>query len=98
MRSWVATFDMVIVKRESTSHSLHRIKQFPGAVMERFTAIETARVVSHSWAKAALATHLPIFFMISDAMDDFSRYERKKFTKKTLFLIKLSKNRKFNLK
>jgi hypothetical protein len=40
--------------------------------MERFTAIETARVVSQSWAKAALGTHLPNFFMISDAMDDFS--------------------------
>jgi hypothetical protein len=90
--------EAVIVSTESTLHSLHRIKQFPGAVMERFTAIETARVVSHSWAKAALGTHLPNFFMISDAMDDFSRYERKKFTKNTLFFIKLSKNRKFNLK
>jgi len=66
--------------------------------MEGFTAIETARVGSHERAKATLGTHLPNFFMLSDAMDDFSRYERKKFTKKTLFLIKLSKNRKFNLK
>jgi len=41
--------------------------------MERFTAIETARVVSHQRAKAALGTHLPNFFMISDAMDDCSR-------------------------
>jgi hypothetical protein len=90
--------EAVIVSSESTLHSLHRIKQFPGAVMERFTAIETARVVSHERAKAALGTHLPNFFMISDAIDDFSRYERKKFTKNTLFLIKLSKNRKFNLK
>jgi len=90
--------EAVIVSSESTLHSLHRIKQFPGAVMERFTAIETARVVSHDRAKVALGTHLPNFFMISYAMDDFSRHERKKFTKKTLFLIKLSKNRKFNLK
>ena len=66
--------------------------------MERFTAIETARVGSHERAKAALGTHLPNFFMVSDAMGDFSRYERKKFTKKTLFLIKVLKNRKFNLK
>ncbi len=29
--------------------------------MERFTVIETARVVSHEWAKAALGTHLPNF-------------------------------------
>lgn len=41
--------------------------------MERFTAIETARVVSHERAKAALGTHLPNFFRISDASDDFSR-------------------------
>ena len=41
--------------------------------MERFTAIETARVVSHSCAKVALGTHLPNFFMISDAIDGFSR-------------------------
>ena len=41
--------------------------------MERFTAIETARVVSHEWAKVALGTHLPNFFRISDAIDDFSR-------------------------
>ena len=66
--------------------------------MERFTAIETARVGSHERAKAALGTHLPNFFMISDAMGDFSRYERNKFTKKTLFLTKRSNNRKFNLK
>ena len=66
--------------------------------MERFTAIETAHLLSHERAKAVLGTHLPNFFMISDAMDDFSRYERKKFTKNTLFFIKLSKNRKFNLK
>jgi len=66
--------------------------------MERFTAIETARVVSYEQAKVALGTHLRNFFMISHGLDDFSRYERKKFTKKTLFLIKLSKNRKFNLK
>jgi len=66
--------------------------------MERFTAIETARVGSHERAKVALGTYLPNFFMISDAMGDFSRYERKKFTQKTLFLIKLSNNRKFNLK
>ena len=66
--------------------------------MERFTAIETARVGSHERAKAALGTQLPIFFRISDAIDAFSRYERKKFTKNTLFLIKLSKNRTFNLK
>jgi len=90
--------EAVIVSSESTLHSLHLIKQFPGAVMERFTVIETARVVSHDRAKATLGTHLPNFFMISDVMEDFSRYERKKFTKKTLFLIKLSKNRKFNLK
>ncbi len=66
--------------------------------MEKFTAIETARVVSHERAKAALGTHLPNFFMLSDAMDDFSWYERKNFSKNTLFFIKLSKNRKFNLK
>jgi len=90
--------EAVIVSSESTLHSLHRIKQFPGAVMERFTVIETARVVSHERAKAALGTQLPNFFRISDAIDAFSRYERKKFTKNTLFLIKLSKNRKFNLK
>jgi hypothetical protein len=41
--------------------------------MERFTAIETARVVSHERAEAAFGTHLPNFFMISDTMDDFSR-------------------------
>jgi hypothetical protein len=75
--------EAVIVSSESTLHSLHRIKQFPGAVMERFTVIETARVVCHEWAKATLGTHLPNFFMISDVMEDFSRYERKKFTKKT---------------
>ena len=40
--------------------------------MERLTAIETARVVSHKRAKATLGTHLPKFFMTSDAMDDFS--------------------------
>jgi len=90
--------EAVIVSSESKLHSLHRIKQFRGVVMERFTAIETARVGSHERAKAALGTHLPNFFMISDAMGDFSRYERKKFTKKTLFLTKLSNNRKFNLK
>ena len=53
--------------------------------MERFTVIETARVVSHERAKAALGTHLPNFFRISDAIDAFSRYERKKFTKKHYF-------------
>jgi hypothetical protein len=41
--------------------------------MERFTAIATARVVSHERAVAALGTHLLNFFMISDAIDDFSR-------------------------
>jgi len=41
--------------------------------MERFTAIETACAVSHERAKAAFGTHLPNFFMISDAIDDFSR-------------------------
>ncbi|WP_445172571.1 hypothetical protein [Microcoleus sp.] len=77
--------EAVIVSSESTLHSLHRIKQFPGAVMERFTAIETARIVSHERAKAALGTHLPNFFRISDAIDAFSQYERKKFTKKHYF-------------
>jgi hypothetical protein len=66
------SFEAVIVSSERTLHSLHRIKQFPGAVMERLTAIETARVVSHKRAKATLGTHLPKFFMTSDAMDDFS--------------------------
>jgi hypothetical protein len=73
MRSRIVSFEAVIVSSESTLHSLHRIKQFPGAVMARFTAIETARVVSHDRAKATLGTHLPNFFMISDAMNDFSR-------------------------
>jgi hypothetical protein len=90
--------EAVIVSIESKLHSLHRIKQFRGVVMERFTAIETACVGSHERAKAAIGTHLPNFFMISDAMGDFSRYEPKKFSKNTLFFIKLSKNRKFNLK
>jgi hypothetical protein len=55
------SFEAVIVRSESTLHSLHRIKQFPGAVMEKFTAIATARVVSHDLAKAALGTQLPNF-------------------------------------
>jgi hypothetical protein len=72
MRERIVSCEAVIVSSESTLHSLHRIKQFPSAVMERFTAIETARVVSYDRAKAAVGTHLPIFFMISDAIDDFS--------------------------
>ncbi len=73
MRERIVSCEAVIVSSESTLHSLHRIKQFPGAVMERFTAIETARVVCHESAKATLGSHLPNFFMIIDAMDDFSR-------------------------
>ena len=73
MRARIVSFEAVIVSSESTLHSLHRIKQFPGAVMERFTAIEIARLLSHERAKAVLGTHLPNFFMISDAIDDFSR-------------------------
>ena len=73
MQSRIVSCEAVIVRSESTLHSLHRIKQFPGAVMERFTAIETASVVSHQRTKATLGTHLPNFFMISDAMDDCSR-------------------------
>ena len=65
--------EAVIVSSESTLHGVHRIKQFPGAVRERFMAIETARIVSHERAKAALGTNLLNFFMISDALDDFSR-------------------------
>lgn len=41
--------------------------------MEIFTAIETARVGTHERAKATVGTHLPNFFRISDAIDDFSR-------------------------
>ncbi len=73
MREPIVSFESVIVSSERTLHSLHRIKQFPGAVMERFTAIETARVVGYERAKAAIGSHLPNFFRISDAIDDFSR-------------------------
>ena len=65
MRERIVSCEAVIVSSESTLHSLHRIAQFPGAVMERFTAIETARVVSHSWAKAAVGTQLPIFLCLA---------------------------------
>ena len=61
MRERIVNSEAVIVSSESTLHSLHRIKQFPGAVMEKFTAIATARVVFHDRAKAAPGTHLPIF-------------------------------------
>jgi hypothetical protein len=72
MRERIVSSEAVIVSSESTLHSLHRIKQFPGALMERFTAIETARVVFQERAKATLGTHLLNFFMLSDAIDDFS--------------------------
>lgn len=61
MRERMVSSEAVIVSSESTLHSLHRIKQFPGAVMEKFTGIATARVVSHDRAKAAVGTHLPNF-------------------------------------
>ena len=61
MRSRVAPFSMVIVKRESALHSLHRISQSPcnGKIHSRNC---NPRAVSHERSQEALGTHLPIFF------------------------------------